>query len=108
MSASAEARGGFQRIQSPTLEQFAEAAEVCYTRWDYQRQFDSPARFRAFQQLKVELCALTNAQGVMHQAVSDIIPPSGIEIEGESLSWHYKAFFRSRRARRAPGALGAA
>ena len=100
MSASAEARGGFQRIQSPTLEQFAEAGEVCYTRWDYQRQFDSPARFRAFQQLRVELCVLTNAQGVM-QAVGYLVP-SGIQLAGESLSWHYMFQVASRPE--APGA----
>jgi hypothetical protein len=100
MSASAEARGGFQRIQSPTIEQFTAAAAVCYTRWDYQRLLDSSARFRAFQELNVELCVLTNAQGVM-QCVGYLVP-SGTEIEGEWLSWHYMFQVASRPE--APGA----
>ncbi len=103
MSPSAEPRAGFRRIESPSLEQFAEAAEVCYTRWPYMRELDSPARFRAFQELRVELVALVNAQGAM-QCVGFLVP-SQIEMEGDTLSWHYMFQVASRPEAAGAGAL---
>src|SRR5260370_1113667 len=94
MSASAESRSRFRRIESPALEQFIEAAEVCYTRWPYLRETDSPARFRAFQQLNVELCIFTDAVGAM-QCVGYLLPSSA-EINGEKLSWYFMFQISSR------------
>jgi hypothetical protein len=100
MSASAEPRSRFRRIEAPTPEEFAEAAEVCYTRWPYMRELDSPARFRAFQQLHVELCALNDSNGAM-QCVGYLVP-SQIEAGGETLTWYYMFQVASR-----PDAAGA-
>lgn len=103
MSASPEARSSLRRIESPTFDQFAQAAEVCYTRWDYMRELDSPARFRAFQQLNVELCVLENANGVM-QSVGYLVP-SCLQIGGDTLSWHYMFQVASRPETAGAGAL---
>ncbi len=103
MSASVEPRAAFRRIESPTLDQFAEAAEVCYTRWPYMRELDSTARFNAFQTLHVELCALVNAKGVM-QCVGYLLP-SSVQADGETLSWHYLFQVASRPEAAGAGAL---
>lgn len=103
MSASAESRSRFRRIETPALEDFAEAAEVCYMRWPYMRELDSPARFRAFQQLKVELCAFTDSAGAM-QCVGYLVP-SQIEIDGETLSWYYMFQVASRPEAAGAGAM---
>ena len=103
MSVSAETRGGFRRLETPSLGQFAEAAEVCYTRWDYMRELDSPARFEAFQKLKVELCVLVNADGVM-QCVGYLVP-SRVEVNGETLRWYYMFQVASRPEAAGAGAL---
>jgi len=103
MSVSAEARGGFRRLEAPGLDQFAEAAEVCYTRWDYMRELDGEARFEAFRNLNVELVVLLNGEGVM-QCVGYLLPAS-IEIAGETLSWHYMFQVASRPEAAGAGAL---
>jgi len=103
MSASPESRSRLRRIEAPTLEQFAEAADVCYSRWDYMRDLDSPARFRAFQQLKVELCVLFNAEGAM-QCVGYLVP-SHVRMGTETLSWHYMFQVASRPEAAGAGAL---
>ena len=104
MSTSApEGRAGIRRFISPTLEQFAQAAEVCYTRWSYLRELDSPARFRAFQQLGVELCAMVDAAGAM-QSVGYLIPAQ-MELQGETLRWHYMFQVASRPSTAGAGAL---
>jgi hypothetical protein len=103
MSVSGETRGGFRRLESPGLEQFAEAAEVCYTRWEYMRELDSEARFEAFRKLNVELCVLVNGEGVM-QCVGYLLP-SSIEMAGETLSWHYMFQVASRPEAAGAGAL---
>src|SRR5580704_15105297 len=103
MSVSAEARPGFHRIEAPTLDQFADAAEVCYTLWNYMRELDSPARFEAFRKRKVELCALVNGEGVM-QCVGYLLP-SQIEVDGATLSWHYMFQVASRPEAAGAGAL---
>ena len=103
MSASAEPRSRFRRIAAPSLEDFHEAAEVCYTRWPYMRELDSEARFRAFQQLHVELSVLMDANGVT-QCVGYLVP-SSIEVGGETLTWYYMFQVASRPEAAGAGSL---
>jgi hypothetical protein len=103
MSASPEPRTSLRRIESPTIDQFAQAAEVCYTRWDYMRELDSPARFEAFQKLNVELCVLVDGGGAM-QSVGYLVP-SRLQIGGETLCWHYMFQVASRPETAGAGAL---
>jgi hypothetical protein len=104
MSISArENRTTIQRLTSPSLEDFARAAEVCYTRWEYMRELDSEARFRGFQQLGVELCAMVDAAGTMH-SVAYLIPAQ-MEAGGDTLSWYYMFQVASRPSAAGAGAL---
>jgi hypothetical protein len=104
MSTSApEGRAGIRRFVSPTLEELAQAAEVCYTRWSYMRDLDSPARFRAFQQFGVELCAMVDRGGCM-QSVGYLIPAS-MEMAGETLRWHYMFHVAARPSTAGAGAM---
>jgi hypothetical protein len=98
-----ERRAGIRRIEAPTIEDFNRAAEVCYIRWPYMRNLDSPERFKAFQDLKVELCVLENGEGVM-QCVAFLVP-SGLQLDGEELSWHYMFQVASRPEAAGAGAL---
>jgi hypothetical protein len=89
-----------ERIFEPTLEDFQQASEVCYTRFEYQRGLDSPARFAAFQKMGVELVVLRDANLAM-QCVGFLLPAE-IELSGEKLTWHYLFQVASR-----PGVAGA-
>ena len=89
-----------ERIVEPTIEDFQQASEVCYTRFEYQRRLDSPARFAAFQKLGVELAVLRDANNAM-QCVGFLIPAQ-LEVSGEKLTWHYMFQVASR-----PGVAGA-
>ena len=89
-----------ERIVEPTIEDFQQASEVCYTRFEYQRRLDSPGRFAAFQKLRVELVVLRDANQAM-QCVGFLLP-SEIEVSGEKLTWHYMFQVASR-----PGVAGA-
>lgn len=84
-----------QRLTAPTLEQFAEAAEVNYLRTPFQRAVDSPARFRGFQRLGVEL-AVVRHEGRM-VAVAYLLPSS---LNG--IRWVY--MFQVAASLDAPGA----
>ena len=55
-----------ERLTAPTLEQFAAAAEVNYLRTPFQRALDSPARFKGFQRLGVELAVVTRDDVGVH------------------------------------------
>lgn len=88
------------RIVEPTLEDFQQASEVCYTRFEYQRRLDSPARFAAFQKMGVELVVLRDANQAM-QCVGFLIPAE-LEVSGKKLTWHYMFQVASR-----PGVAGA-
>jgi hypothetical protein len=98
-----DGRAGIRRFVSPTLDEFAQAAEVCYTRWTYMRDLDSPARFRAFQELGVELCAMIDAKGSM-QSVGYLIP-SQMELTGETLRWYYMFHVAARPSSAGAGAM---
>lgn len=76
-----------ERIVEPTLEDYQQASEVCYTRFEYQRELDSPARFAAFQKMGVELVVLRDANRAM-QCVGFMLPGE-LELPGEKLTWHY-------------------
>ncbi len=89
-----------ERILEPTLEDFQQASEVCYTRFEYQRGLDSPARFAAFQKMGVELVVLRDANLAM-QCVGFLLPAE-LELSGEKLAWHYMFQVASR-----PGVAGA-
>jgi hypothetical protein len=89
-----------ERIVEPTLEDFQQASEVCYTRFEYQRRFDSPARFAAFQKMGVELVVLRDATQAM-QCVGFLLPAE-LELPGEKLTWYYMFQVASR-----PGVAGA-
>lgn len=88
-----------ERLTAPTLEQFAEAAEVNYVRTPYQRALDSPARFRAFQRLGVEV-ALVRREDRM-EAVAYLLP-SSIETPEGRVEWVY--MFQVAARIEAPGA----
>ena len=104
MSTSApEGRAGIRRFATPTLEEFAQAGELCATRWSFLREFNSPARYRAFQQLGVELCAMVDAGGAM-QSVGYLIP-GRMELDGEWLAWHYMFHVASRPSTAGAGAM---
>jgi hypothetical protein len=93
-----------ERLTAPTLEQLAEAAEVNYVRTPFQRELDSPARFRAFQRLGVEM-ALVRRDGRM-EAVAYLLPASletpGGEAPGSRVEWVY--MFQVAARLEAPGA----
>jgi hypothetical protein len=94
-----------ERLTAPTLEQFAEAAEVNYVRTPFQRALDSPARFRGFQRLGVEV-ALVRRDGRM-EAVAYLLPasleiPGGLETPGGRVEWVY--MFQVAARLEAPGA----
>jgi hypothetical protein len=88
-----------ERLTAPTLEQFAEAAEVNYLRTPFQRELDSPARFRAFQRLGVEV-ALIRHKGRM-EAVAYLLP-SSLETPEGRVEWVY--MFQVAARLEAPGA----
>ena len=67
------------------------------------RELDSEARFRAFQRLRVELCVLVGANGVM-QCVGYLVP-SSIEVGGETLTWYYMFQVASRPEAAGAGSL---
>lgn len=75
-----------ERICSPTIEQYAEAAEVNYERTPYQRELDSPGRFEAFQKLGVELAVVRRA-GRM-EAVAYLLP-AACESPAGRTSWAF-------------------
>lgn len=75
-----------ERIPSPSLQQYAQAAEVNYERTPYQRELDSPGRFLAFQKLGVELATVRRA-GRM-EAVAYLLPASCPSAAGPT-SWVY-------------------
>lgn len=83
-----------ERIAKPTLEDFQQASEVCYTRFAYQRGLDSPARFAAFQKMGVELVVLRDANRTM-QCVG-FLSPAELELSGEKLTWYYMFQIASR------------
>ena len=89
-----------ERIVEPTLEDFQQASEVCYTRFEYQRRLDSLARFAAFQKMGVELVVLRDANRAM-QCVGFLLPAE-LEASSEKLTWHYMFQVASR-----PGVAGA-
>lgn len=89
-----------ERIVQPTLEDLQQASEVCYTRFEYQRGLDCPARFAAFQKMGVELVVLRDAGQAM-QCVGFLLPAE-LEVRGEKLTWHYMFQVASR-----PGVAGA-
>jgi hypothetical protein len=96
-----------ERLTAPTLEQFAEAAEVNYVRTPFQRELDSPARFRGFQRLGVEV-ALVRRDGRM-EAVAYLLPasleiPGGLETPAGRVEWVY--MFQVAARLEAPGAGG--
>lgn len=88
-----------ERLIAPTLEQFAAAAEVNYLRTPFQRALDSPARFRGFQRLGVELAVVTR-DGRM-EAVAYLLP-SNLESPEGRVDWVY--MFQVAARREAPGA----
>jgi len=88
-----------ERLTAPTLEEFAEAAEVNYVRTPFQRDLDSPARFRGFQRLGVEL-ALVRRDGRM-EAVAYLLP-SSLETPEGRVEWVY--MFQVAARIEAPGA----
>ena len=87
-----------QRIAAPTLEQFAEAAEVNYERTPYQRRLDSPGRFAGFQKLGVELATLR--RGGRMEAVSYLLPASA-----QGASWVFMFQLAARMGTAGAGAL---
>ena len=88
-----------ERVAKPTLEQFAEAAEVNYTRTPYQRALDSPERFRGFQKLGVELGCVRRLGRL--EAVAYLLP--GCEATAENTgAWVY--LFQVAARTEAPGA----
>ena len=92
-----------ERIVEPTLEDFQQASEVCYTRFRYQRRLDSPARFAAFQKMGVELVVLRDTNHAM-QCVGFLVPAE-LELNGEILAWHYMFQVASRPAVAGAGGL---
>ena len=88
-----------ERLTAPTLEQLAEAAEVNYVRTPFQRALDSPARFRGFQRLGVEV-AVVRREGRM-EAVAYLLP-SSLETPQGRVEWVY--MFQVAARLEAPGA----
>jgi len=88
-----------ERLSAPTLDQFAEAAEVNYLRTPFQRSLDSPARFHGFQKLGVEL-AVVRREGRM-EAVAYLLPAT-LETPQGRVQWVY--MFQVAASRDAPGA----
>jgi hypothetical protein len=91
-----------ERISSPTIEQYAEAAEINLERTPYQRQLDSHARFLGFQKLGVEI-AVVRREGRM-QSVAYLLP-SSCESAGGELSWVYMFQLASRQDAAGAGAI---
>lgn len=75
-----------QRLSRPSLEQFAQAAEICHLRWSYLAELDTPARLAGLQKLGVEL-VVAEENGRM-EGVCFVLPASG-ELDGELTSWVY-------------------
>ena len=75
-----------QRLSHPSLEQFAQAAEICHLRWSYLAELDTPARLAGLQELGVEL-VVAEENGRM-EGVCFVLPASG-ELDGEPISWVY-------------------
>jgi hypothetical protein len=94
--------GDTERLTAPTLEQFAEAAEVNYLRTPFQREFDSPARFRGFQRLGVEV-ARVRRDGRM-EAVAYLLP-SSLETPEGRVDWVYMFQVAARSDSPGAGAL---
>jgi len=88
-----------ERLTAPTLEQLADAAEVNYVRTPFQRELDSPARFRGFQRLGVEV-AVVRREGRM-EAVAYLLP-SSLETPQGRVEWVY--MFQVAARLEAPGA----
>lgn len=91
-----------ERIASPSLEQYAEAAEVNYERTPYQRALDSRGRFLGFQKLGVEIAAVRR-EGRM-ESVSYLLP-SSCPSPGGPTEWVYMFQLASRRETAGAGAL---
>src|SRR5450756_106761 len=66
-----------QRLSRPSLEQFAQAAEICHLRWSY---------LAGLQKLGVEL-VVAEENGRM-EGVCFVLPASG-ELDGERIDWVY-------------------
>jgi hypothetical protein len=77
----------FERITCPALADFEQASHVCYARFPYQRAFDSLGRFRAFGTLGIELAVMRGQDGSF-QCVAFLLP-SELQLDGETLHWHY-------------------
>ena len=77
----------FERIARPTPAEYEQAAQVCYARFPYQRNLDSPERFRAFGLLGVELAVMRHQDGGF-QCVAFLLP-SELQLDGETLRWHF-------------------
>ncbi len=92
-----------ERIVQPTLEDFQQASEVCYTRFEYQRRLDSPARFAAFQKMGVEIVVLRDANQTI-QCVGFLVPAE-LELSGEKLTWYYMFQVSSRPSVAGAGGL---
>jgi hypothetical protein len=88
-----------ERLTAPTLEQFAEAAQVNYARTPFQRTLDSPGRFHGFQRQGVELAVLRR-DGRM-EAVAYLLP-SSLETPEGRVDWVY--MFQVAARPEAPGA----
>ena len=93
----------FERIVRPTLADYAQASEVCYARFPYQRNLDSTPRFAAFARLGVELAVMRDQQGA-DQCVAFLLP-SELVLDGETLRWHYMFQVASLPAAAGAGAL---
>lgn len=91
-----------ERISSPTVEEYAEAAEINLERTPYQRELDSPARFLGFQKLGVEI-AVVRRQGRM-ASVAHLLP-SSCESSGGEISWVYMFQLASRQDAAGAGAI---
>jgi len=92
----------FERIACPTPAEYEQAAQVCYARFPYQRNLDSPQRFRAFGILGVELAVMRHQDG-RFQCVAFLLPGE-LQVEGETLRWHY--MFQVASLPGVPGAGG--
>ncbi len=88
-----------ERLTAPTLEQLAEAAEVNYARTPFQRELDSPARFRGFQRLGVEVAVVRRERRM--EAVAYLLP-SSLETPQGRVEWVY--MFQVAARLEAPGA----
>lgn len=93
----------FERIAKPTLGEFEQASAVCYARFPYQRNLDSPGRFAAFARFGVELAVMRDQQGAP-QCVAFLVPAE-LQLEGETLRWYYMFQVASLPSAAGAGAL---